>query len=58
VASGGLDSLPHNGAIITLLSICHLTHRESYLDIFVVSIVVPLVAVVALIALGTTFGAF
>ncbi|MEQ1692852.1 MAG: GntP family permease, partial [Gemmatimonas sp.] len=32
VASGGLDSLPHNGAIITLLSICHLTHRESYLD--------------------------
>ncbi|WP_396202711.1 GntP family permease [Gemmatimonas sp.] len=58
VASGGLDSLPHNGAIITLLAICHLTHRESYLDIFVVSVVVPLLALVALLVLGTTFGTF
>ena len=58
IASGGLDSLPHNGAIITLLAICHLTHRESFLDIFVVSVVVPLLALIALLALGTTFGAF
>ena len=58
VASGGLDSLPHNGAVITLLAICNLTHRESYLDIFVVSVVVPLVALVALLVLGSTFGAF
>ncbi len=58
VASGGLDSLPHNGAVITLLAICHLTHRESYLDIFVVSVVVPLIALVALLSLGTAFGAF
>jgi hypothetical protein len=30
VATGGLDALPHNGAVITLLSICGLTHRQSY----------------------------
>lgn len=34
MASGGLDTLPHNGAIITLLAVCGLTHRESYNDIF------------------------
>ena len=58
VASGGLDSLPHNGAVITLLAICHLTHRESYLDIFMVSVAVPLVSLIVLISLGTAFGAF
>lgn len=30
MASGGFDSLPHNGAVITLLAICGLTHKESY----------------------------
>ena len=58
VATGGLDSLPHNGAVITLLSICGLTHREAYPDILVVAVLVPVVALVALIALGTVFGAF
>ncbi len=37
MASGGLDTLPHNGAIITLLAVCGLTHRESYNDIFVLT---------------------
>jgi H+/gluconate symporter-like permease len=53
VATGGLDSLPHNGAIITLLSICKLTHRESYKDIFVVAVLVPLLSLVVLILMGT-----
>ncbi|MFL6448589.1 MAG: GntP family permease [Bryobacteraceae bacterium] len=34
MASGGMDTLPHNGAIITLLSIAGLTHRVAYRDIF------------------------
>jgi H+/gluconate symporter-like permease len=55
VATGGLDSLPHNGAIITLLSICKLTHRESYKDIFVVAVLIPLLSLVVLIVLGTMF---
>ncbi len=58
IASGGLDSLPHNGAIITLLAICQLTHRESYKDIFVVSVVVPLLVLAVAIALGTMVGSF
>lgn len=34
MASGGMDTLPHNGVIITILAICGLTHRQSYPDIF------------------------
>jgi H+/gluconate symporter-like permease len=58
VATGGLDSLPHNGAVITLLAICGLKHRDSYRDIFVVAVLVPLLALILLIVLGTLFGAF
>lgn len=58
VATGGLDSLPHNGAVITLLSICKLSHKESYKDIFVVAVLAPLLALVVLITLGTLFGSF
>jgi H+/gluconate symporter-like permease len=36
-ASGGMDTLPHNGAVITLLNVTGLTHRQSYKDIFVVT---------------------
>ncbi len=38
MASGGMDTLPHNGAVITLLAVTGLTHRESYKDIFAVTI--------------------
>jgi len=58
VATGGLDALPHNGAVITLLAICGLTHREAYLDIAVVAVVVPIIALVVLIILGTFLGSF
>jgi H+/gluconate symporter-like permease len=37
MASGGMDTLPHNGAVITLLMVCGLTHRQSYKDIFAVT---------------------
>src|SRR6185369_2222378 len=56
-ASGGLtialDSLPHNGAVVTLLAVCGSTHRDSYRDIVMVGIVGALVALVAVIALGS-----
>lgn len=53
MASGGLDTLPHNGAVITMLAICQLTHRESYADIFMVSVAVPIgVLVVVLVAVA------
>jgi H+/gluconate symporter-like permease len=37
MAAGGMDTLPHNGAIITLLAITGLTHRQSYADIFAIT---------------------
>jgi H+/gluconate symporter-like permease len=37
MASGGMDSLPHNGAVITFLAVCGLTHRTSYKDIFAIT---------------------
>ncbi|RFB78690.1 GntP family permease [Methylovirgula sp. 4M-Z18] len=37
MASGGMDTLPHNGAVITLLAVTGLTHRQSYKDIFAVT---------------------
>ncbi|WP_027356218.1 GntP family permease [Desulfofundulus thermocisternus] len=39
MSSGGMDTLPHNGAVITLLAICGLTHRDSYQDIFAVTVI-------------------
>jgi H+/gluconate symporter-like permease len=37
MASGGMDTLPHNGAVITLLAVTGLTHRQSYGDIFFIT---------------------
>ncbi|WP_201566537.1 GntP family permease [Psychrobacter immobilis] len=58
MAAGGLDTLPHSGAVITLLAICGLTHKQSYLNLAMVTMIIPLIAVVAVIILGTMFGSF
>lgn len=39
MASGGMDTLPHNGAVITLLAVTGLTHRQSYGDIFAITVI-------------------
>ena len=39
MASGGMDTLPHNGAVITLLAVTVLTHRQSYGDIFAITLI-------------------
>lgn len=44
LASGGLDTLPHNGAVLTLLAITGMTHKESYIDIFITSLVLPVLS--------------
>lgn len=51
IASGTLDTLPHQGAQITLLTLCHLTHKEGYLDIFVTQIVIPVLALFLVVPL-------
>ena len=44
IASVGLDSLPHNGAIITMLTYCGVTHKEGYKPMFIVSVLLPIIA--------------
>lgn len=52
LASGGLDTLPHNGAVLTLLTITGMSHKESYKDIFVVAVLIPVIALIAAILLA------
>ncbi len=55
MASGGMDTLPHNGAVITLLAVTGLTHRQAYRDIFAIT-VIKTVAVFVVIALYAVTG--
>jgi H+/gluconate symporter-like permease len=58
IGAATLDSLPHNGAVVTLLAVCGATHKESYFDIVMVAIVGALLALAVVIALGATVGSF
>ncbi|WP_300343687.1 GntP family permease [Nesterenkonia sp.] len=58
MAAGGLDTLPHSGAVVTLLIVCGLTHRQSYKDIGMVTLVIPVLVVTALIGLVSVVGPF
>jgi len=53
LASGSLDTLPHNGAIVTLLIITGMTHKESYKDIAIAVTLTPLLATILVIILAT-----
>ena len=54
ISSGGLDALPHNGAVLTLLVITGMTHKKSYLDICVVAVIIPILALIV----GMIFATF
>jgi len=58
IGAGTLDSLPHNGAVITLLAVCGSTHSKSYIDIVMCCVVSALLGLVAVIVLGGMFGSF
>jgi H+/gluconate symporter-like permease len=58
LAAGTLDGLPHNGAVVSLLAVCGLTHRESYPDMVIVGIVGAVLALIVVIVLGSVFGSF
>lgn len=53
LSSGGLDTLPHNGAVLTLLAASFMTHKDSYIDIFITCTLLPIIAVAASIALAS-----
>ncbi|MDO9026002.1 GntP family permease [Zwartia sp.] len=58
MASGCMDTLPHNGAVITLLGICQLTHRQAYSHVAMVTLVFPLLTLGIVITLASLFGSF
>jgi H+/gluconate symporter-like permease len=55
MAAGGFDTLPHNGAVITLLMVTGLTHCEAYKDIFAITLI-KTTAVFFVIGVFTLFG--
>lgn len=56
MSSGGMDSLPHNGAVITLLAITGLTHKSSYPDIGMCTVVIPFIVTFICIFINMAFG--
>jgi H+/gluconate symporter-like permease len=44
IASGGFDSLPHCGAVVAMLTITQLTHKQAYRDVGVITVVIPVIA--------------
>lgn len=53
LSSGGLDTLPHNGAVLTLLNNTGMSHKDSYIDIMVTSLILPIVATIPAIILAS-----
>ena len=53
IASEGMDTMPHAGALVTLLAVCGLTHKDSYYDILVLTGFKVAVAIVCMLAYMT-----
>ena len=53
VACGGMDTLPHNGAVITLLAVTGMSHKQCYLNIGMCTVIIPLISCAVIIALGS-----
>jgi H+/gluconate symporter-like permease len=58
IGSGTLDALPHNGTVLTVLQVSKLTHRESYFDMLMTVVVSTVLALAAVLALGSAVGSF
>ena len=58
IAASGMDTVPHNGAILTLLAVTGMTHKEAYRDIPMCTIILPLIATavgIFLVSLGMVY---
>ncbi|WP_418964300.1 GntP family permease [Cetobacterium sp.] len=56
IAAGGLDSLPHCGAVITLLAVCGIAHKDGYKDIGIVTVLIPIISLIFVIILHNITG--
>ncbi len=57
MASGGFDSLPHCGAVVAMLTITQLTHRQAYRDVGVITVVIPVLATLTMLGAAAMTGA-
>lgn len=55
IASGGFDSLPHCGAVVAILTITGMTHKQAYKDMFIITVVIPVIAVLTIIGCAALF---
>jgi H+/gluconate symporter-like permease len=55
IASGGVDSLPHCGAVVAMLTITGMTHKQAYKDIFVLTVIIPVIATITIIGCATFY---
>lgn len=56
ISSGALDSLPHNGYVVTTIrAICHETHQAAYIAMAKLTVLIPLIGVAMAIALFSIF---
>ena len=53
MASGGFDSLPHCGAVVAMLTITGLTHKQAYKDVGIITVVIPVMATLAVIGVAS-----
>ncbi|RUP75493.1 citrate transporter [Alteromonas sp. KS69] len=56
ISSGALDSLPHNGYVVTTIrAICHETHKAAYGAVAALTVVVPVIGLALAIGLFSVF---
>ncbi|MET3657029.1 GntP family permease [Sporosarcina psychrophila] len=55
MASGGLDSLPHNGAVITTLVVTGLTHKDGYIHVFMTCVIAPILSAIPALIVAILF---
>lgn len=58
LGSGGFDTMPHNGFVVTLLLVCGMSHRESYKDLAMISLVIPVLITALMIPVVMFVGTF
>ncbi|MDP2380660.1 MAG: GntP family permease, partial [Pseudohongiella sp.] len=56
ISSGALDSLPHNGYVVTTIrGVCQETHNDAYWAVGAVTVIVPLLGLTLALLLFTLF---
>ena len=56
ISSGALDSLPHNGFVITLIrAICGETHKSAYYPLAALTVIIPLIGLAVALTLFILF---